>query len=485
VLASANHHGPGYLDGKIFRGTGDGQLIAYDANTGELLWDVDAADPTINESFTSAPIGWQGKVFIGIATSDLKIAGRLMAFDANTGAKLWSFQTTVAGPGQPPPTAGGGLWSTYSLDPNTGEVFAGIANPFPDFSRATDPQGSTSFTNSVVSIDAASGRLNWDYQAVPEDEHDWDLAVAPTLYHTSQGGAGRDLLAITGKSGRVYGIDRSTHLPIFDTPATTVENDEAPVNSMWMRVCPGVQGGAMFIGPAYDPGSGRLYAGMADHCAWYIKNNAFVPTGISPIKDWPAAAKLQAPRGWITAIDGKTGTVLWKYHAESQVLAGLLPTKSGLLFSGDTHGNLLIFKARDGTLLNSINTGGALNSGLISYSEDGVQYVAATVGGSTENPSTVAGPLRVVVYSLRDSDTPHVVTLPRFDPASFGVIPANAAAYGTCGQCHSVGVQAASAGGSAPPLGRQSQLADPELLKQFLETVPPPMPRLYPGVLDR
>jgi len=180
VLASANHHGPGYLDGKIFRGTGDGQLIAYDANTGELLWDVDAADPTINESFTSAPIGWQGKVFIGIATSDLKIAGRLMAFDANTGAKLWSFQTTVAGPGQPPPTAGGGLWSTYSLDPNTGEVFAGIANPFPDFSRATDPQGSTSFTNSVVSIDAASGRLNWDYQAVPEDEHDWDLAVAPT-----------------------------------------------------------------------------------------------------------------------------------------------------------------------------------------------------------------------------------------------------------------------------------------------------------------
>ena len=129
---------------------------------------------------------------------------------------------------------------------------------------------------------------------------------------------------------------------------------------MWMRVCPGVQGGAMFIGPAYDPGSGRLYAGMADHCAWYIKNNAFVPTGISPIKDWPAAAKLQAPRGWITAIDGKTGTVLWKYHAESQVLAGLLPTKSGLLFSGDTHGNLLIFKARDGTLLNSINTGGAV-----------------------------------------------------------------------------------------------------------------------------
>src|SRR5262249_12330516 len=97
----------------------------------------------------------------------------------------------------------------------------------------------------------------------------------------------------------------------------------------------------------------------------------------------------------------------------SQVLAGLVPTKSGLLFGGDTHGNLLVFNAKNGRLLKSIDTGGALNSGLISYSVDGVQYVAATAGGSTENPSTVAGPLRVVIYSLQGSDTPKVVTLPR------------------------------------------------------------------------
>jgi alcohol dehydrogenase (cytochrome c) len=480
--AASNHYGLGYLNGKIFRGTTDGQLIALDANTGEVLWDVDAADPTMRESFTSAPIGWQGKVFIGIATSDLKIAGRLMAFDANTGAMVWSFQTIVAEPNQASPLAGGGLWATYSLDPKTGEVFAGIANPFPDFNRDTDTPGSIIFTNSVISVDAAARRLNWRYQAVPHDEHDWDLAVAPTLYHTSKGGTGRDMLAITGKSGRVYGIDRSTHLPTFDTPATTVENDEVPVNSMWMHVCPGLQGGAMFTGPAYDPTSGTLYVGMADHCAWYVKSND-VPLGIPGIKDWPAAAKLEAPIGWITAIDGETGTVLWKYQAESQVLAGLVPTKSGLLFGGDTHSNLLVFNAKNGRLLKSIDTGGALNSGLISYSEDGVQYVAATVGGSTENPSTVAGPLRVVVYSLRGSDAPKVVTLPRLEPAPLGGIAANQVAYGPCGQCHSVGAQAASGGGSAPPLGRQSQLADPELLKQFLATVPPPMPRLYPGVL--
>jgi alcohol dehydrogenase (cytochrome c) len=101
---------------------------------------------------------------------------------------------------------------SYSLDPKTGEVFAGIANPWPDFNRdidnTTDDEGDekyTAKTDSVVSINAMNipkAELNWFYQAVPKDEHDWDLATAPTLYRTR---AGRDMLAIAGKGGRVYG----------------------------------------------------------------------------------------------------------------------------------------------------------------------------------------------------------------------------------------------------------------------------------------
>jgi hypothetical protein len=162
------------------------------------------------------------------------------------------------------------------------------------------------------------------------------------------------------------------------------------------------------------------------------------------------------------------------------VLAGFVPTKSGLLFAGDQHGNFLIFKAADGTLLKSIDTGGALNNGLISYAVDGQQYVAATVGGSNENPSPVAGPLRVVVYGLSGNGKPNVVTLPRLEPSPPPGISAGQAVYGqNCAQCHGPG----GSGSSAPQLLRQSQLADPALLKQFLATVPPPMPRLYPGLL--
>jgi alcohol dehydrogenase (cytochrome c) len=479
TVATNNSRGPGYLDGKIFRGTPDGRVIALDAKTGEVLWDSKgAADPTKHEAFNSAPIAWQGKVFIGIVVGDNGVAGRLMAFDADTGKELWRFNTTFGF------NFGGAFWTTYSLDPQTGEVFGPVANPYPDFNRDITPGDMTYtvYTNSVISVDAGTGRLNWHNQVVPRDEHDWDLGTAPTLYRTSSGKA---MLAIAGKSGRVYGINRSdTQMLAFNTPATTLENDQVPLHRKWMHVCPGSQGGSQFNGTAYHPGTGALYVGMSDHCYWIIKNKKIGPIGGFPVlgglfvKDWSAAAKLQAPRGWITAIDGETGAVLWKYHAESQVQAGLVPTKSGLLFAGDTHGNLLAFDATNGSLLKSIDVNGALNSGLISYSVGREQYVAAGVGGPTENPSTVAGPLRVSVYGLHGSDKPKVVKLDRVEPTPVGTAGL-ATFFQSCSQCHGL----TGAGSSAPPLTRQSQLADPALLKQFLASVPPPMPRLYPGML--
>jgi alcohol dehydrogenase (cytochrome c) len=120
--AGENNRGSAYLDGKIFRGTADGRLIAFDAKTGRSLWEIQGADPAKGELFPAAPIAWQGKVFIGIAVSDFGIAGRLMAFEANTGRELWRFNTTLGA------HAGGGSWTTYSLDPATGEVFGPVAN---------------------------------------------------------------------------------------------------------------------------------------------------------------------------------------------------------------------------------------------------------------------------------------------------------------------------------------------------------------------
>jgi len=125
TLGTANHRGEAYMDGKIFRSNPDGRLIALDATTGELLWGAQAADATATpgETLVAAPIAWRGKVFIGIAVGDSGTAGRLMAFNAKDGTKLWSFNTTLGFP------SGGAFWTTFSLDPKTGEVFGPVANP--------------------------------------------------------------------------------------------------------------------------------------------------------------------------------------------------------------------------------------------------------------------------------------------------------------------------------------------------------------------
>jgi alcohol dehydrogenase (cytochrome c) len=463
----------------IFRGAPDGQLIALNAETGQKLWSKETRKPgEIYETLVSAPIAWQGKVFIGIAVGALPITGRLMAFNAEDGTLLWSFNTT-GGKEQ-----GGGLWNSYSLDPETGQVFAPVGAPRPTFNRNIDPDDAynTQYTDSILALNAATGQLDWHVQLVPRDDHDWDLAVPPTLYETDDG---KEMLAAAGKNGHVYGIDRTSHHVMFDTPATTMLNNQAPTTDKWLYVCPGAQGGALFPSTAYDPLTRMLYTGQNDHCAWYIRDRRFRPglfgIGGYVVQDWAAAAKLEGPRGWITAIDGRTGVVRWQYHVETQVEAGMVPTRSGLLFAGDKGGHLLIFNAETGALIRSIDTGGALSSGLISYSVGNVQYVAATVGGATRNASPLAGPLRVVIYSILAKGEPDVVTLPRLDLPPPPRRTAEEQIYGqACEQCH-VGEPS---GFSVTQISRQSQLADPALLKKFLATVAPPMPRLYPGFLN-
>ena len=488
-VATIANRGPGYWDGMIYRGTADGRVIGLNAATGKLVWETQSADPTRNEAFVSAPIAWDGKVFIGIVTSDIGVRGRIKAFDAKTGKELWRFYTIPIGiePGAETwrnaalvTPAGGGFWSSYSLDPATGEVFGPVANPYPDYQGDSRP-GDNLYTNSVISLDAVTGKLNWYHQATPGDDHDWDLGTPPILYRSK---SGKEMLAIAGKDGHVLGIDRGSKAVVFNTAGTTIANN-GRVNESLQRVCPGSIGGAQWNGTAYHPGLGILYTGMVDLCYFYsTKNYAYDPKGWEMPEGGTVRTDFRTlPRGWITAMDGNTGRVLWQYHADAQVIAGLVPTKSGLLFAGDVRGNLLALDAKTGTVLNRIDAKGALNNGLISYAVDGNQYVAAAVGGLTLNCAGVAGPLRVVVYGLRGSDTPKIVRLERgpIMPMPVNGDLANAQAFAwVCGNCHGY----TGLGNVYPPLVRQAQLGDPENLKKFLIDVPPPMPRLYPGLLD-
>jgi alcohol dehydrogenase (cytochrome c) len=119
------NRGAAYMDGRVFRGTGDGRLLAIDATTGKELWRVHPRAPNAAAYFSAAPIVWKGLLVIGPAASDSGIRGYVAAFDVATGKQVWRFNTVPTGNERGADTwrnreaaqhGGGGTWSSYTLD---------------------------------------------------------------------------------------------------------------------------------------------------------------------------------------------------------------------------------------------------------------------------------------------------------------------------------------------------------------------------------
>jgi alcohol dehydrogenase (cytochrome c) len=150
--------------------------------------------------------------------------------------------------------------NTFSW-PITGRgLYAPIGNPGPDFLAAARP-GDNLYTDSVVALDALTGKLAWYVQQIPGDYHDWDTAAAPVLYEQE----GHRYLAVGGKGGYVYIYDRDSHTLLAKTPVSTIQNVETPLSrDRSVRVRPGTVGGVDWNGPAYSPESKLLFVGTVD-----------------------------------------------------------------------------------------------------------------------------------------------------------------------------------------------------------------------------
>jgi glucose dehydrogenase len=190
ALLSANR-GAAYMDGMLFRGTQDGRVLAYDFKTGRRMWATTIADPKHGESVPSAPIAWNGLVFVGNAGGDFKGGkGHMFALEQKTGKIVWEFflapkveGDVIRGPlGATPlnmstwknapgvPISGGGTWTSYTLDPKTGQLYVPGGNPAPDFAIGAR-EGENLYTDSVVVLDAKTGDYKYHFKIVPKDWH--------------------------------------------------------------------------------------------------------------------------------------------------------------------------------------------------------------------------------------------------------------------------------------------------------------------------
>ena len=401
---------------RVVRGSNDGRVYALDARTGREVWNVLAGDVRRGETFPAAPIAWHGRVYIGNAGGDnFGVTGRMMAFDARTGARVWSTELVPrSGPANATwpaetnrvPRAGGNSWTSYSLDTLRGTLYVPTGNAAPDF-LASVRAGDDLYTYSVVALDAATGEIRTAYQLLKGDEHDWDVAAAPLLLATRGHGA---LLAEAGKDGHLYGIDPATARIVYRTPITTIENERAPLTAQGPRFCPGVQGGVEWNGPAYSPLTNALYVGAVDWCTTVrvappakLENKRGIP--------WTGSARLREPfgvmdslshrRGWLTAVDADDGAVRWRYSSPSPLVAGVTATAGGIVFAADLSGNVMAFDQRDGAVRFRYSTRQPIGGGIVTYLVRGRQYVAVASGLDAPDTWQVkSSPARVVVLAL-------------------------------------------------------------------------------------
>ena len=405
------NRGVALKDGKVIRGTVDAFLIALDAGTGDLLWETPAADPELGASFTMPPTIFEDLIIIGPAGSEHGVRGWVGAFRLDDGSPVWRFNLVpdAGAPGSETWSdpeheliGGGAVWTPFGFDPEQAHVYIPVANPAPDF--FTDiRQGDNLYTSSVVVLDARTGALQWHYQVVPHDQHDWDLTQASPLYTTEVNGQRRNLVVTVGKDGLLHGLDRDTQVHLFEVPVTRRENTAAPLTLEGVRSCPGIQGGVEWSGPAFNPQLNMVYTPAVDWCAMFWRAETFEEPDRGMFSLIGGGARGDAyddARGWLTAVDASTGTIRWNYESPQPMLASITTTAGGLLITAELTGDFVIFDAADGTELFRFNTDAPNNGGNAVYEIDGKQYIALMSGNTSAFWPTPPATGNVIIFAL-------------------------------------------------------------------------------------
>lgn len=480
------NRGVAYANGRIYRGTPDGRLLALDALTGKVVWQHQIGDPQQGEFFSAAPQVFQGLLILGAAGGDWGIRGRVMAYDLDSGREVWRFNTIPRGnePGaetwKEHGTArygGGGTWTTTTLDMAAGEVYVPVGNPAPDFIPTIRP-GENLYANSLVVLDARTGALKWHHQLISNDGHDLDLGAAPMLYFDSKG---NPMVTFGSKDGHVYGVNRETHKRTFKTPVATIRNPGAMPTVEGVEACPGPLGGIEWNGPAWDKVNKAIVVGTVDWCA-LLKREAdyqFKPGQFNLGGMWtfPGPGK-----GWVVALDPDSGAIRWKYETEGPQVAGVTPTAGGVTFSGDMAGNFFALDSANGRELYKVQTGGAMAGGVITYLRADRQYVALTSGNVSRLTfgGTASSPT-LVIYALDAKGAAPVAAAGAAAPAGTPDLSRGHKVYDkVCSACHGARGEGAVGPGLQGLKGRMDFARTVEWIKNPSQK----MPRFYPAPLD-
>ena len=391
------NRGVAVLGDRVFYISDDAYLVCLNRLTGAVMWSVWVPEKGAAGKFYSsqAPMIVNDQVIAGIAGGDSPMRGFVASFAPATGKLVWRFYTipkpgeklAESWKGRALPTGGGATWHTGSYDAETGTLFWAVGNPYPD----TDPderEGRNLYTNSVIALDARTGKFKWHFQFTPWDTHDWDATQPLLLVDAPWKGKPRKLLLSAQRSGIFYVIDRTNGQFLLATPfvnkmtwAKGFEKDGTPIlNTASIPThegnvtCPGVRGATNWYSQSYDPQTKLFYVMAAEDCGVYRKSGKIF--GPNPDPSDPGTRLVRA-------LDIETGKTVWEKlltGPQETNYTGVLTTAGGLLFHGETGGDFAAVDAKTGKTLWRFRANDSWRASPMTYSVDGRQYVAGMAG---------------------------------------------------------------------------------------------------------
>jgi alcohol dehydrogenase (cytochrome c) len=408
--------------------SGPARVVAVDKTSGAVVWETNVSDAE-RITVTGAPLVIRDNIIIGASGGDAGARDWVAALDAATGKLLWR-KYTVPAPGEPGSetwkdknnawrTGGGAVWVTGTYDPETDQTLWGVGNPVPMMDARLRP-GDNLYTNSVVSYDPGTGKMNWYFQYTPGDMWDFDEVGTHILIDRIVDGQPRKLVTHSARNGFVYtmeringamvgakpymevnwtkGIDQKTGRPLDYDPNKDVQSysgiadptAEMPVK----KVCPNRTGGNNYFPSSYSPQTQLLYVPALTACEFVTNDPALVKREQGWYGRSGGGYKIDSRyESTLTAVDPVTLEIRKKVQLAYPNYSGTLATAGGIVFLALMDGTVAAFDDTTLDQLWKINLGAGFGAPPMTFEVGGRQYVAIASGpSSTSRTKLLATP---------------------------------------------------------------------------------------------
>ncbi|MBE3015037.1 PQQ-binding-like beta-propeller repeat protein [Microbispora sp. NEAU-D428] len=437
---TTNMRGVAVARGLVFSTSGANIVYALNKDTGAIVWQKQlmtegetggsdsGCDPSngqcggLTGTLAGAIVYWDGLIYVGMQGSTGGARGRAYALDAATGEIAWIFWS-APGEGQfgndtwegdSWKTGGAVPWIHPAIDPELGLVYWTFGGSYPRLDGSSRG-GDNLFANSIVALDAKTGKRKWHFQSVHHDIWDLDNVMAPVLIDIKIDKRVRKAVVYGSKVGMFYILDRTSGEPLHGMEERPVPQDERQKTSRtqpfpggepfipqaprfdnatrpvpfyawgglytphWDRatiIFPGAGGGGDWTHLSFNPETGWIYVGYG------LINSGFSNSRDGRVNTSRPLGEYFA--GGIAAVDPRTNKPVWTLDREWSLAHGngILTTAGRVMFQGGPDGVLHAMDDTNGDILWSFQCGAGVHTSPVSYEIDGEQYIAVFAGGN-------------------------------------------------------------------------------------------------------